>query len=499
MTRPSLFRSGGILTLGIFLGRLAGFARELLIAHHLGGSRAADLAIFTLTLPDIFSNLLVAGAMGAALIPEFQGGSSGPSRPARALFVHSTILTLAAFGALAVLVVLAGPLLVRLLAPGIPADSVPELSRLVAGAAVVIPLTAAAAVSTAYLQSFNRFAMPSAGTLLYNGVLIGFLICCVRPDSVAWLAAAVAIAAAVRWFSQLGVCAAVPVSGDETAAARSRVDRSLIVRYVQALGSSALLLLVPVVGRALVSETGPGAFAAMNYVYKLTELPLGMVISVLAVVLLPRFSALFAEGKDPEALALARRGIWLTWIVSIPLALAGAWFREPLVRLIFGHGRMSAESVGFVADLTAWAMAALPAQGLAGLFFSLLSARKDTRRPFLVGLVALLAYLPAAWAGQRFLGPEGVVAAGTALHAGTALGYGWILVRRHGLDLLGEGLGRDLILGTLACGAGFAAVAAFWDRGAGPGGVVFAAGATAASFFPVLAFPRTRVAMKAFH
>lgn len=500
MTRSGLFRSGGVVTLGIFLGRLAGFARELLIAHHLGGTRAADLAVFALTLPDVFTNLLVGGAMAASLIPEFQSGTKDASRSARSLFVHATVLAIAAFGALAALVVLAGPLLVRMLAPGIPSVSGPEVRWLILGSAVVIPLTGVAAVTTAYLQAFNRFAMPASGTLFYNGVLIGFLIAWIRPDSLEWLAVAVVSAAAVRWVTQLAASAAVPVAENGGDTGSRRVDRLLLARYVQALSSSALLLLVPVVGRALVSDAGPGAFAAMNYVYKLAELPLGMAISVLSVVLLPRFAALLAEKKEAEALALGRWGIWMTWILSIPLALVGACYRDALVRLVFGHGRMSEESLRFIADLTAWTMAALPAQGLAGVFFSLLSARKDLGRPFVASAAGILIYLPAAWGGQKLLGPVGVVLAGGALHAGIAVAFGWILSRRHGLDLLGQGLGRDLVLAAGACGAGFAAVAGVSGMGSGrPATLGTAAAATAVSAAAAFLIPRTRAAMKAFN
>lgn len=497
--RASLFRAGGVVTLGILLGRLAGFSRELMIAHFLGGGRAADAAIFTLTLPDVFSNLLVAGAFGAALIPEFQRGGGGPTRAARGLFLQSTLLSILAFGLLSVLVVVAGPVLVRLLAPGIDAGQIPETGRLLIGAAIVIPLTAAAAVSTAFLQAFNRFAMPAAGTLFYNGILVAFLAWKVRPDSLAWLGSAVAIAAGIRWLTQLARCAAVPVDAGSGDGGESRVTRPLLVRYVQAIGASALLQLVPVAARALVSETGPGAFAALNYVIKLTELPLGMVITVLSVVLLPRFSALFAERKEAETVALARWGIWMTWIVSIPLALAGAWFRDPLVTLVFGHGRMGAEGVRFVADLTAWSMASLPAQGLAALMFSILSGRKDTRRPLLISLFGVVLYLPAAWLGRELCGPTGVVAAGVVLHWAMALSYARVLSRRHGLALFGEGLGRDLVLATGASCAGFAAVAAFsspdWGTAASLG---MAAAASIASLLALLLLPRTRAAMKAF-
>ena len=56
-----LIRSGLILAVGVLLGRLLGFFRETLIASQFGVSGLADVAILTLTLPDLFMNVLLGG------------------------------------------------------------------------------------------------------------------------------------------------------------------------------------------------------------------------------------------------------------------------------------------------------------------------------------------------------------------------------------------------------------------------------------------------------
>ena len=83
-------------------------------------------------------------------------------------------------------------------------------------------------------------------------------------------------------------------------------------------------------------------------------------LPVLTALLLPRFSKLFAENQETEALDLARRGVWLIWILTIPVALVMVWFRNPIVSLVFGHGRMTSEAVVTVADLSAWSVATIP-------------------------------------------------------------------------------------------------------------------------------------------
>ena len=56
---------------GILLGRLLGFFRETLIASQFGVSGLADVAILTLTLPDLFMSVLLGGAASIVLVPVF--------------------------------------------------------------------------------------------------------------------------------------------------------------------------------------------------------------------------------------------------------------------------------------------------------------------------------------------------------------------------------------------------------------------------------------------
>ena len=58
-----------ILSVGILIGRLSGYIRELVIAYKFNVSAAADNIILMLAIPDLLNNLLAAGAISGILIP----------------------------------------------------------------------------------------------------------------------------------------------------------------------------------------------------------------------------------------------------------------------------------------------------------------------------------------------------------------------------------------------------------------------------------------------
>ena len=60
------------MAIGIIVGRLAGLAREVSIATRFGTGETADVVVLMLAVPDFLVNILVGGALSAALIPEFK-------------------------------------------------------------------------------------------------------------------------------------------------------------------------------------------------------------------------------------------------------------------------------------------------------------------------------------------------------------------------------------------------------------------------------------------
>ena len=98
MSSKSLLRhlvSAGLLVSGgILLGRVTGFLREVAVASRFGITRDADVVLFSLTLPDFLINILMGGALAAALIPEFKRATP---RTADRLFLQSSLLVGAVF------------------------------------------------------------------------------------------------------------------------------------------------------------------------------------------------------------------------------------------------------------------------------------------------------------------------------------------------------------------------------------------------------------------
>ena len=175
-------------------------------------------------------------------------------------------------------------------------------------AAATLPFSALAAVSTAYLQAHGRFAVPAAGTLLFNTALVAAIVFFVHPGLLLPIAVAAVVGSVIRWFSQILATRAVHDVGPP-AGLRQEELPALASRYLQALAATGLVVLVPYAARTIASLGEPGDIAVLTYASRIVELPLGAFLTVGSIALLPHISERFAIGDREGALRLGRGGL----------------------------------------------------------------------------------------------------------------------------------------------------------------------------------------------
>lgn len=430
-----IVRSGAIVFVGVMLGRLAGFVREALIAVNFGASQLADTAVILLTIPDLFINILVGGAVGAALIPEFKR-----LQPAlvQKLYVQSTVGVFLLFLCMALLFVIFKDWLVLALAPGWTRDAVNQAGRLLPAVLWSLPVTAITAVSTALLHARERFAIASLGTLIFNVIIILFLIYPARtPEGMLYaLSFGILMAALVRYFSQVSLTVRGGFLKD-VLKPPYLITYDIAKKYIQVIIATGFIFAIPIVARLLSSFHEEGSVALTNYAMKLVELPLGVVITVLPIVLFPKLSELFqSQSTQEEAITVASKAIVFIAVISLTIALYLSWFSASYAQILFGWGKAAGGVASSVAVLTSIGVFSLPAQGIFTMTQTVFNAKGDTKSSFYISLLSIILYFPLGWILSIFYALPGLMIAFVTVHwfvLGMAI---YMLRRNHGINML---------------------------------------------------------------
>ena len=113
-----------ILTVAALASRLLGWIRLLVIGSQFGASRELDAYFAAFRIPDAIFQLVVAGALSAALIPVFAGyRARGQEREAWQLASSVINLVLIALAGFSLVMAILAPVFVPIVAPGFDAPT----------------------------------------------------------------------------------------------------------------------------------------------------------------------------------------------------------------------------------------------------------------------------------------------------------------------------------------------------------------------------------------
>lgn len=436
--------AAALITLGNLLSRLLGLVRESVIAGLFGKSVVTSAFTTAATVPTMLYDLVVGGAVSAALIPVFAGyaASEDPEADAdlgRAVGSVAALVLGIAAAASAILIVFA-PLLVQVLGVG-TADTAfaltVDLVRLVLPSVALLGLSS---VLTALLYARQRFVYPAFAVACYNLGIVGGALALAPRLGPSGLALGVLIGA--------GLQLALQIAGLRQEHLQIAVDfRHPAVRRVLTLYAPVALGLVVtqlgvVVDRNLAWRTGEDSLAVMRFATTLVQLPLGLIAAAVSFAILPRLAG-FANDEDGlQAYGrMLSRGLRIVLIGMLPTTAMLVALREPIVRLIFERQAFDAAATSLTADTFLFYAPMLPFAAVDQLLIFAFYARKNTITPMLVGVAGVVIYVTCGLLliGPFGLGLRGLVIANTlqnSLHAVILA----ILLRR----LVGPGFGDEV-------------------------------------------------------
>jgi len=460
---------------GIFLSRISGLVRDRVFAHYFGNSAAADAFRAAQRIPNFLQNLFGEGVLSASFIPVYAKllGQKLDEDADRVAGAVGTLLALAT-SILALIGVLATPIMIDLIAPGFEGEKRELTIRLVRILFPGVALLVMSAWCLGILNSHRRFFLSYVAPVVWNAAIIATLIIFGGHRSEADLAITAAWGLVLGSFLQFIVQVPVVVRllgtlrpGLGRGQARTHV-RTVLTSFSAVVVARGVVQISAYIDTVLASLLPTGAVSALAYAQTLYLLPVSLFGMSVSAANLPDMSR--AHGTDDEVHAKLReqleRGLRQIAFFIVPSTLALFFLGDVLVAGIYQTGKFRQDDVVYVWYVLAGYATGLLASTFGRLYVSTFYALQDPRRPLRLAILRVvfataLGYVVAVQ-GPRWLGID--ASFGTiGLTVASALA-GWIefLLLRSSLNAR---IGRTGIplgyMGRLVLG-GAAAVLAGW-------------------------------------
>jgi putative peptidoglycan lipid II flippase len=473
--RATVARNAGIISLAVMASRVLGLVRDQVFAALFGAGLQYDAFLTAFRIPNLLRDLFAEGALSAAFVTTFTQTLQSKGREAAIeLWNHLATLIILFITFISILAWIYTPSIVGVLAPGFfsvsgKADLTIELTR------IMIPfllLIALAAQTMGMLNAFNVFGVPALASAFFNlgsiigGLLLGF-----------WLGPALGLSPIA------GMAYGTLVGGFLQFAVQwpSLRRRGVGYRPMISLGDPGVRQIIRLMGPAIIGAaavqinvfvntnfaseiidpaTGAvtnGPVSWLNCAFRFMQFPIGVFGVAIATATLPPLSRSTTNPDYTEFRQTLTHSLALVFLLCIPSSIGLAVLGQPIVALVFEHGKFT----GYDTVQTANALAAYSI-GLAGyaavkVLSPAFYALNDARTPMIIGLGSIAVNYVM---NSLLVGPFGHV--GLAFSTSTVALVNFLFLAffmRHKLRRFGGRRLGSTVLRIFAASAAMAAVA----------------------------------------
>jgi len=378
------------------LSRILGLIRDIVIARVFGTTDAADVFFLANKIPNFMRRLFAEGAFNQAFVPILSEYRSQKSHIEVVSLINSVTFSLGGFLLLLVVGVVG-------LAPwlGIPiaygfTDEPEKFALFVEMLRITFPyllLISLAALCSAILNSYGKFAIPAVTPALLNVSLISssFLLAPYMREPELALAWGVLIAGVAQLFFQLPFLHQINLmprpKRDHTHEGVIRIKKLMLPALFGVSVTQINLLLDTFIASLLIT----GSVSWLYFSDRLMELPLGTFGIAIAIVVLPNLSKQHAESSMQEFSETLDWSFRLVCLVAIPSTVALILIAEPLLITLFQNENFTiVDVVSAAGSLRAYAIGLLAFMAIK-IFSPGYFARQNTKTPVRIGIIAMMA------------------------------------------------------------------------------------------------------------
>lgn len=386
-------RATAIVMLTLFISRILGFVREMIVAKVYGSSIVTDAFFSAFTIPDVMFNILVAGGLSSGFMPVFTSYIANDDEEgawkSASTFLTVGLIFIVLFNIFGIMF---ARYLVPVITPGIARtqegyDLTVKLTRIMFSA---VTFTVLAGLVRGILNSYKIFTSPSIGPMLYNvGMILGALILG-KTYGIYGMAIGVIIGAVFNFLVQYPDFRRVGKRFRLSLDIHNPGFRRMLILMGPSIIALSISQLNLVVNQSIASLLGDGSITLLRYANRIMILPLGIFAMAIATTMFPIINAQIARkefGPFKDSLSQSFRNVMF---VTIPAAVGMTVLNEPIVRLLFRVGEFTEQDVVITAFILGCYSLGLVGQSGIQILTRGFYAVQDTKTPVKFAALALV-------------------------------------------------------------------------------------------------------------
>jgi putative peptidoglycan lipid II flippase len=398
-TTTLVAKTAGSVGIAVFSSRILGLIREQVMAVLFGAGYYMDAFVVAFRIPNLLRDLFAEGALSTAFVTVFTDYDQKKGAEATWRLANNVLLTLTLLLSLITLLgMFFSEEIIRIMAPDF--GRVPgkiALTRLLTN--IMFPfliLISSAAVVMGILNTKGRFFVPAMASTFFNlGSIVGGVLC-------AWWAPSfgqppivgMAVGTLIGGFLQLAIqLPAIKRSGFSWRPHLSLKDKGLrrimVLMIPAVIGLSATQINV-FINTNFAARCAQGSVSWLNYAFRLMQFPIGIFGVAISIATLPVIARQASQGDLGALKSTYVSSLTMAFLLTIPASFGLAFLAEPIVRLIFEHGRFNAQDTVHTAEALIYYAVGLFAYSSVKITVPVFYTLKETKYPVIASFLTVV-------------------------------------------------------------------------------------------------------------
>ncbi len=396
------------------LSRITGFLRNVLISSIMSPKGYSDEFWVAFSLPDLAFDLLIGGAIAAAIIPilasSLSKGEDTEGWKAVGTFINISVIAVIL---VEVLFYIKTPFFVSIIAKGYEKGTeqfqlTVKLTKILLPSAFFMIL---AGLSIGVLNAYNKFAAASFGPVVYN-ICVIISISAFGGRSVELTAWGVLISSMIYFVIQLSFAGKYFRKYRPRLYIKNETFKKLARLAIPSLATSTVVQINNIICKSFSTEFAQNSVTIMNNANRTWQLPLGIFAQSMGVTILPTLSTKYAEENNEDYKRVLYKGLKTVMLLCIPSTMILVLMNRQIMEILFNWGTVSyKDSIFNGVALLAYAPALL-FQSVVVILNRAFYSIQNTKLPLICGSSTILLNL---LANVYFINYTNLGAVGTAL------------------------------------------------------------------------------------
>ena len=376
------------------VSRFTGFLRNVLITAKMQPAGFSDEFLAAFQLPNLMYDLLVGGAIVAAIIPVLSASISKDMEKsgwrAVSTFINITIYIMMIVGAMCMIFT---PQIVSIIAAGYNEQNQEQFITTVRLTRILLPSSffmILAGQCNGILNAYHKFAVAAFGPAVYNlcTVFSIFMFGSKSAEATSW---GVTISAGIFFILQFSFTIKHMKFYRFKINIRDPLFHKLFSLAVPALLSSAIVQLNTTISRSLTTILPEGRLTSFNNADRTWQLPLGIFAQSVGITLLPTLSAKFSSGDKEEFKRILIGGLKTVLMLAIPSAFGFILLGKEIMSILFLWKGIDYENILYSGATLMIFGIALIYQSLVTIMNRAFYSINNTKVPLFTGFITIVA------------------------------------------------------------------------------------------------------------